>query len=181
MAEPLPAADDATGGGAPRFVWLYRLCLASAALGGFAAFATAAMVTLSVVMRVLGYGGIRGDFEAVELVCAACASLFLPLCQFTRGHVMVDLFTGWMAEQSQRRLDGVWTLLFAFAWAVLSWRLTHGLLTLQGYGDRTMLLGFPIWTVYIPAVFGTALSALVALVTGLDDIRSRARRPAETA
>ncbi|WP_210245200.1 TRAP transporter small permease [Martelella alba] len=173
MAETRPADMKAAGADTPRFLWLYRLSLVSAGLGGFAAFAAAIMVSISVLLRALGLGGIRGDFEAMQLVCAACASLFLPLCQYSKGHVMVDLFTAWMPTRGQRRLDGLWTLLFALAWAILSWRLFHGMQTMLDYGDRTMLLNFPVWMIYLPAVIGTGLSAIIALSTGIDDLRAR--------
>jgi TRAP-type C4-dicarboxylate transport system permease small subunit len=71
----------------------------------------------------------------------------------------------------RHRLDGVWTLLFAFGWALLCWRLSLGLRDLYGYGDRTMLLGVPVWWVYIPAVFATALSTLIALITAAHLLR----------
>lgn len=178
MAEQTPSSHGKRGASRPRFVWLYRLCLVAAGAGGLAAFAAALMVTLSVLMRIFGFGGIRGDFEAVELVCAACASLFLPYCQFTKGHVMVDLFTNWLPAAGQRRLDGFWTVLFGIGWSIICWRLIHGLETIYGYGDRTMLLGFPVWLVYVPAVAGTGLSALVAFITGIDDlVNARASDP----
>lgn len=167
MVEHLKIHDADAGALPPRRNGLYRVCVATAGLGGLLLFAAAVMVTASVVMRMLGLGGIRGDFEAVELVCAACASLFLPLCQYNKGHVMVDLFTLWMPARAQRRLDGVWTLLFAAFWAVLCWRLCLGLAEMHDYGDRTMLLRVPVWLVYVPAILGVGLTAVIALLNGL--------------
>ncbi|MBN9888184.1 TRAP transporter small permease [Salipiger abyssi] len=146
---------------------LRGLSYTCAGLGGLVIFVSAIIVSASVLMRNLGFGGIRGDFELVELACAACASLFLPLCQLTKGHVMVDLFTGWLPPSVQRRMDGLWTLVFAFAWAFLAWRLSIGLEEMHSYGDRTMLLRAPIWWVYMPAILGTTLSAIIAFVTAL--------------
>ena len=39
------------------------------------------------------------------------------------------------------------------------------------YGDRTMLLGVPVWLIYLPAIFGTALSALIALMLSIPMLR----------
>jgi len=167
MVEHYKTHEDGAGDDPPRRSWLYRLCVVTAGAGGVAIFAAALMVTLSVVMRTLGFSGIRGDFEAVELVCAACASLFLPLCQYNKGHVMVDLFTLWMPARGQRRLDGLWTLIFAIAWGVICWRLCFGMAEMHDYGDKTMLLGFPVWLIYVPAIFGTGVAALVALIHAL--------------
>lgn len=154
-------------GHSPLTNFLRKIAVVCAGAGGLAIFSAALLVTYSVLMRTLGFSGVRGDFEAVELVCTACASLFLPLCQANRGHVMVDLFTNWMPERGKKRLDGVWMLIFAAAWGVLSWRLVHGLLDLQYYGDKTMLLRASIWWVYVPAVLGTGLSAIIALIQAL--------------
>ncbi|GHA43764.1 hypothetical protein GCM10008927_05620 [Amylibacter ulvae] len=138
-----------------------------AGLGGIIIFAAAFFVTLSVVMSNLGFGGIRGEFELVELACATCASLFLPLCQLNRGHVMVDVFTGWIPPATSERIDGLWMLIFAIGWAFLFWRLCIGLDEIHTYGDKTMLLQAPVWWVYIPAVIGTGLSAVVAACMGM--------------
>lgn len=155
---------DLTGGPrAPLFNLLHRISVFSAAIGGLVIFAAAFFVTFSIAKSLLGFGAFRGEFELVELACATCASLFLPLCQLTKGHVMVDVFTNWLPTRFNRSVDAVWTLLFALGWVFISWRLLHGLWEIQGYGDRTMLLRAPIWWVYVPAVFGTALSAFVAL------------------
>ncbi|PRY87740.1 TRAP transporter small permease [Donghicola tyrosinivorans] len=166
MAERLET-EDWQGVNGPLFSILRPIAVASAAAGGVVIFAAAVLVTASVVMRNLGIGGIRGDFESVELACAACASLFLPLCQMNKGHVMVDLFTNWLPDGAQRRLDGIWTFIFALVWGLLCWRLTHGLSEIYSYGDKTMLLRVPVWLVYVPAVFGTGLSAIIAFFMSL--------------
>lgn len=152
---------------------LMLLCNLSAALGGAAIFAVSLLVTASVLLRNLGLGGIRGDFELTEIVCATCASLFLPLCQLRRGHVLVDVFTGWLPRHTRLQMDGVWTLVFGLCWAFVALRLCHGMLEVRGYGDRTMLLGVPVWWVYLPAILGTALSALVAFDAAAALVRGR--------
>lgn len=152
---------------------LERLCRLSAAAGGLAIFLVACAVTVSVVMRNLGLGGIRGDFELVEFACAICASLFLPLCQISRGHVMVDLFTTRLPRAANRFLDGLWELVFALALAGLGWRLALGGMEMLDYGDATMLLGLPLWLAYAPAVFGTALSAAIGLGLASEMLRGR--------
>lgn len=158
---------------------LYRglrtVCTFSAGLGGLTIFVASLVVAYSVIMRTLGLGGVRGDFELVELVCVACASLFLPLCQLNKGHVMVDLFTLRLPQREQKRIDGVWTLCFAAVWALLCWRLTIGLGEMHEYGDKTMLLKASVWWAFVPAVFGTGLSAIVAFITGLPMVSSAFR------
>lgn len=152
--------------------WLRTICIISAGVGGLTIFLASLVVAYSVGMRTLGLSGVRGDFELVELVCVVSASLFLPLCQLNKGHVMVDLFTLRLPQREQRRLDGIWTLCFAVVWGLLCWRLTIGLGEVHEYGDRTMLLNAFVWWAFVPAVFGTGLSAFVALITGLPMVSS---------
>jgi hypothetical protein len=35
------------------------------------------------------------------------------------------------------------------------------------YDDRSMLLGFPVWLAYVPAVLGLAFSAIAAIVLSI--------------
>lgn len=171
MSETL--ADRIEGPRAPLFHLLHQICVFSAAVGGLVIFGAAFVVTYSIIKSLLGFGAVRGEFELVELACATCASLFLPLCQLNKGHVMVDVFTGWVPGKMNDMTDAVWTLLFAAGWGFICWRLLHGLWEIQGYGDRTMLLRAPVWWVYVPAVFGTGLSALVALLQSLSVVFPR--------
>ncbi|SFR13134.1 TRAP transporter small permease [Poseidonocella sedimentorum] len=171
MSEHLPG-HGTQGGGTPLHRSLHALCTALAGVGALIIFGSAVVVTGSVISSTLGFGAFRGEFELVELACAACASLFLPLCQLTKGHVMVDVFTGWLPGRANRAIDALWTAVFAAVWALLCWRLFHGLIELHGYGDRTMLLRAPVWWAYVPAVLGTGLSALVAVYMVVADLRA---------
>jgi TRAP-type C4-dicarboxylate transport system permease small subunit len=170
------SGDPGQGGQPPLRRGLGIVCTAMAGLGGLIIFGAAVAVTVSVIGSNLGFGGMRGEFELVELACAACASLFLPLCQLNKGHVMVDVFTSRLPDPASRALDTVWMLLFAAAWAFLCWRLWHGLVDIRGYGDRAMLLGTPIWWAYVPAVLGTGMSAIVATLWGLSGLMPRTIR-----
>lgn len=170
MSEHIPGYGP-QGGVSPLHRTLHAICTALAALGALIIFGSAVVVTGSVISSTLGFGAFLGEFELVELACAACASLFLPLCQLTKGHVMVDVFTGWLPDGTNRAIDALWTAVFAAAWALLCWRLFNGLLEIHGYGDRTMLLRAPVWWAYVPAVLGTGLSALVALYMVIAHLR----------
>ncbi|QKV17288.1 TRAP transporter small permease [Oricola thermophila] len=134
-----------------------------AALGGIVIFSVAVAVMISVIMRNFGLRGLRGDFELVEMSCAFAAGLFLPLCQLTRGHVMVDLFTNWLPQGIRAGIDWIWLLCFALAWAALCYLTLQGLLQVRSYGDRTMLLAIPVWWSYAPAVLGFGAASLIAL------------------
>lgn len=135
-----------------------------AILGGLVLYALALTVTASVVMRATGIGGISGDVELVKIACGYAACLFLPLCQFRKGHVTVDLFSNMFPQSIQNFLEVLWEIIFALFWLLLAWRLFLGGMEIYEYEDRTQLLEIPVWIVYAPAVLGTVLSAMVALL-----------------
>jgi TRAP-type C4-dicarboxylate transport system permease small subunit len=136
-------------------------------LGGLVLFGMALTVTLSVCLSALGFEGIPGDFELVGIGCVIAISLFLPQCQIQKSHIMVDLFTNWLPLHKRRILEAFWQLVFAAAWIALLWLTTRGMLEKLHYDDRSMLLGFPVWLAYVPAVLGLAFSAIAAIVLSI--------------
>ncbi|WP_052700931.1 TRAP transporter small permease [Loktanella sp. S4079] len=143
-------------------IWLDRLARVLAALGGLAILATALAVTLSVLGRNIGIGGLRGDFELVEFSCVLAAGLFLPLCQVSRGHVMVDLFTNWLPSAVRRVIDRLWLALFAAGWGALTVLTLEGMQDSMAYGDRSMMLSLPLWWTFVPSILGGGAACLIA-------------------
>ncbi len=137
----------------------------TALLGGTIVLAVSVVIAISVTRRALGFGGISGDFEVVEIGCGIAAFLFMPFCQMRRGHVSVDLFSAGLPTWLIHFFEGLWDLVFALVWVVLVWRFSQGMMEKLDYADRSMLLRFPLWTIYIPALASAALSALIALKT----------------
>lgn len=141
---------------------LFRLATFSAFVGGAVILVVASIVTASVVMRNIGLGGVQGDFELVQMSCAVAAGFFLPLCQYKKGHVMVDLFTDWLPKNIVDSIDRFWTFLFALGWFCLFYYTIQGMEEIKEYGDKSMLLKLPMWWAFIPAVIGTGISGLIA-------------------
>ena len=171
MSEPIVHQAGENGSLLQRL--LHAICISSAAIGGLVIFGAAFVVTYSVLSSTLGFGAVRGEFELVGLACACSASLFLPLCQLNRGHVMVDVFTSKMPIKLNYYVDTFWTLIFALGWAFICWFLIHGMIEIHGYGDRFMLLRWPVWWAYVPAIFGTGISAIVALLQSVSAVLPR--------
>ncbi|MCT7377102.1 TRAP transporter small permease [Chelativorans salis] len=150
------------------------LCWAAATLAGAVVLGVSLAVVWSVAGSALGFGGIRGEFELVEYGCGVSAFLFLPLCQFRRGHIIVDLFSNWLPARGRYGLEGLWEIVFAAAWLVIAWRFTDGMAGALEYDDRSMLLKIPLWAIYVPALFGAVLSAIVAIRHGVTLLSGRA-------
>ena len=106
---------------------------------------------------------IAGDFELTGVATGAAIALFMPLCQFQRGHIIVDFFTAKASEATNARLDRLGALLVAAVFALLAWRTMLGGLNAYNNFSGTMMLGFPEWIVYAAMVPPFVLCALIAL------------------
>ena len=167
----LPGVEEQIG----RLIRLLALVLAI--LGGLLLTGLAVMTVASIIGRALIPVGLRpipGDFEMVEMGCAVAIFSFLPWCQFTRGHVTVDVFVGlaprWLHRFTQLTGDLVITLIAA----ILLWRFWLGMGEMISNGQETYLLGLPIWYGYVGGIVGAVLFLVVSLYTVWRDINDLA-------
>jgi TRAP-type C4-dicarboxylate transport system permease small subunit len=108
-----------------------------------------------------------GDFELTAMAAAAAIALFMPWCQYSRGHVIVDFFTLRARASTRAALDRLGALMLAVVMALLAWRTTLGGLSAWQSQSGSMMLGFPEWVVFAHIVPPLALTALIALVQAL--------------
>ena len=106
---------------------------------------------------------IAGDFELTGVATGAAIALFMPLCQFQRGHIIVDFFTAKASDATNALLDRLGALLVAAVFALLAWRTVLGGLNAYNNFSGTMMLGFPEWIVYAAMAPPFVLCALIAL------------------
>jgi TRAP-type C4-dicarboxylate transport system permease small subunit len=161
---PPPHAPDPAIGRVTRWV---------AIAGGAISIATALLVTASVTRRWLGYGGINGDFELVQVGVALSVFCFLPLTQASRGNIVVDTFTGWLPARAQRAIDAFWDFVYAGFMALIAWCLMNGARDALASGLNSAMLGLPLWPVFAAAVLLVLLLAVTAIDTGVKLLRER--------
>ena len=111
----------------------------------------------------VGIGAINGDFELVEAGVAFAIFTFLPLCQLSGSHAIVDVLTSKLSLRSNQVLKMISECLFALVLGLIAWRLFAGMEAKQRYGETTFLLQFPIWWAYAASFLGAALAALVSI------------------
>lgn len=133
------------------------------------ALAAGALVSVMVVISCISIIGretigrtLTGDFELVALATGAAVGLFMPLCQFHRGNIVVDVFTAKAPPAVNEALERIGALLLGLCCALLAWRAALGGLSSFRSGSTTMLLGVPEWYAYAPMVPGFALTAVIA-------------------
>ena len=153
---------------------LVSACQVLAIGGGALLILMAAMSLASIAGRSLLGKPILGDYELVQVMCAAAVSMTLPYCQLARGHVIVDFFTARASAGFNRALDFAASLLLAAIAFVVGWRVGYGTFDLWKSRDASMLIGFPTWVAYGPMTVSFLLLGAAALYTARQDFRSGA-------
>lgn len=111
----------------------------------------------------LGIGPIYGDFEIVEAGVAFAIFAFLPLCQLTSGHAVVDIFTSQFSSRVNRLLLMLAEAVFAAVLVLIAVQLFGGMLAKQRFGENTFILQFPVWWGYAASLVAAVLAAFVGL------------------
>jgi len=146
-----------------RVVDILELLAKACALAAGALVALMVVITCgSIIGRETVGRTLTGDFELVALATGAAVGLFMPLCQFHRGNIVVDVFTAKAPPAFNAVLERIGALLLGLCCALLSWRAALGGLSSYQSGSTTMLLGVPEWFAYAPMVPGFALTAVIA-------------------
>jgi TRAP-type C4-dicarboxylate transport system permease small subunit len=152
--------------------WLAR----ALAIAGGIALAVIILVTVtSIIGRALiplGLRPILGDYEIVEAGTAFAIFCFLPYCQLTRGHAIIDLLTKQMGPTLVRIVDALGEVLMAAALIIIAWRLTYGFLDKFANHETTFIRQFPVWTFYAACLLPSYVAVLAALDTSARAIKS---------
>lgn len=151
-----------------------RLARLLALLGGALAVALALLVSTSITLRAFGLGGVRGDFEFVQMGVALIVFAFMPWCQARRGNVMVDSFTTRLPPRFQAALDAFWEVVFAAMMALIAWRLGVGAMDAASSSTTTMVLLMPIAPAIAACAGLAGFTALVALAMAVARLRGSA-------
>ncbi len=114
-------------------------------------------------MLELDVGPINGDFELVEAGVAFAIFAFIPYCQFTSGHAVVDILTSQFGFKFNSFLKMLGEVLFATVLTVIAIQLFNGMLAKREFGETTFLLQFPIWWSYAFSLFAAITAAIVAI------------------
>ena len=138
--------------------------------GGAVLVAMLGMSVSSIAGRAIFNSPIPGDFELVQLACAASIAAFLPWCQLRRGNIIVDFFTTGLPRRAQSVLDALGALLLAAVMALVAWRAGLGAEAVYASGERAMISRVPQWIGYAAIVPSLALTSLVALYTAWESL-----------
>lgn len=110
----------------------------------------------------MNVAGLPGYEDFVRLAIAGAACMFLPLCQYRRGHVTVDLFTKMLSDRSKRALDQVWLCGTVVLALFLAYWMTIGMTETRQDNALSQVLGWQEWPFFLPGIVSLLLWAIVA-------------------
>jgi TRAP-type C4-dicarboxylate transport system permease small subunit len=160
---------------------LELLAKASAVAAGLLLTVITLMTCASIIGRNTTGWTIVGDFELSGSAAGAAIALFMPWCQWRRGHIIVDFFTTRASAATQGQLDRLGAALMALVMGLMTWRSAIGGLSAWNSQAGSMMLGFPEWIVYagiVPALALATLIAAVQAVHGFDSFDAARGEPA---
>lgn len=140
------------------FSSLAKLC---AILAGLLLTVITTITCGNLILRNTTGDSMAGAFEITAVSTGAAIALFMPLCQFRRGHIIVDFFTSGLSDAANAMLDRLGALMLGLVFAFLAWRTTLGGLSAFTAHSETMLMSIPEWIVYAAMVPPFILSALI--------------------
>ncbi len=108
-------------------------------------------------------GPVKGDTEIVEMGLAFAISAFLPYCQLTGGHAIVDVFTSGLSKARIRILTWVGELLFAVVLIICAIQVGSGMFSKVRSGQTTFLLEMNVWWGYAGLFASLVVAAIVAV------------------
>lgn len=137
-------------------------------------------VTADVIGRQVFHAPITGTVEIVSAYHMVAMS-FLPLALITkeRGHIIVELFTGWMTNRGRKLTDGLVAIVSFIYVAAFTWK------AIEVAFEKTAIreakeagIGFvEIWPSRWVVPVGFGLMAIYLLIYLVADLREAAQRP----
>lgn len=117
-----------------------RVTRALALIGGVFLLIAVVVTLVSVVGRYTFASPVPGDYEIVEIGVAVAVFLFFPFTHAVGGNIAAEFFTSGLSRSKQIAIDLVHDIVFAGIAALLTWRLTHGLIEKYVTGDTSILI-----------------------------------------
>lgn len=159
-------------------MWTRSLGLARAlALVGFTGLLILAlMTTLDVLLRWLFKAPVQGVNDVSSVVMAVVIAACIPANLAMKQNIRVEVFGalgGRMAHRMLEVLSSALTLLFIL---MIAWEFVPYVASLKAGGDRTWVLGWPVWPWWSVAAVMMWLASLVQAMVLFIDIAALIHR-----
>lgn len=108
---------------------------------------------------------IVGVFDLVETTLVLSAFLGFPATFLAGGHIAVDVVDLVASPSTLARLKILAKLFSLVFLAFLAWQMVEPAHDAYKFGERKQELGLPLYALWIPMIFGIAVSALMVVVS----------------
>ncbi len=158
------------------------IALAWAILGGLILLAIVGVTvtnvgafTLDRIARMWGgsVGALPGYEDFVRLAIGSAIPMFLPYCQYRRGHLAVDLFLRRAPAGLRNGIDRLSLILMVGLTLFLAYWMVEGLFETREDGTLSPVLGWDEWPFYVTGIISLILWAVVAFMQIFEAPRSQ--------
>ena len=154
-----------------RFEQVLRLI---AYAGGLVLAGLAMLIIYEITMRYFFGRPFRGGYEMTQLAMSLIVACGLPYTAITRGHVAVDVFSGFLDRPSLRWLNFAVHALGAVMLGILAWRSFAYAMGSYSYGDITNMMRLPKYPFQFAVSISAGLFAMVLVIDALKALRPTA-------
>lgn len=120
---------------------------------------------LDVAMANLFNRPIVGTFDLVETTLVLAVFLGFPETFYSDSHIAVDVVDFFVSPATVARLK-ILAKLVSFVFLVfLAWQMIEPARDAFKFGERKQELGLPLYALWLPMIFGIAVSALMVLLS----------------
>lgn len=142
------------------------LWLASAAL-----VSIMMVIVVDVCSRNLFGHPIRGAYDLVSIFLLIMIFSGMASVVAGRAEILIDIVDGLLPSKAVRALQTLASVATVLVCAFLLKAMASPALAAYRYGDRSLELGLPVWTLWVFAYFGMTLVLIVAVARTVDDFR----------
>lgn len=116
-----------------------------------------------VVMANLFNRPLTGTFDLVETTLVFVVFLGFPATFVSNGHIAVDVVDMLVSPRTVKRLKRFAVVISLVCLVFLAWQMINPAMDAYRFGEKKQELGIPNWVLWVPMIFGIALSAAVLL------------------
>ena len=136
----------------------------------FVAMAVLCLMMLLTVMDVLGRylfnKPVQGTFELTEIMLATIVFCSLAFCQFSKGHISVDIVVKNFSQKKQKAIQILNYIVTIIVLGLIAWMSFQNGMMVRESREVTMILEIPIY----PFVFLVSMGAVGMAVEVFRDI-----------
>jgi TRAP-type C4-dicarboxylate transport system permease small subunit len=142
---------------------VFKLCQYSAWVGMATLVIGVFATTADIVLRGIGFDGVFGVIDVVQLTVMVAAFLSIPFGFLMQSHVSVSLFVDRFGLRGAAVLHMLAASLAAVCLAAIGWFGYDQAMMQLEYGDVSLTLGVLKFYYWLPLLYGAGLSVLVCV------------------